>query len=145
IGNGGGSIAWADDGGSVRGGPQSAGASPGPDAYGRGGEYPTTTDEKLVIGRLSARNFEKKVAMDKVKQAIDREVATPFNTPIEDAALGIVRVANSNMLNILKLVSVRKGYDPRDFTLVAFGGGGPLHASALAKELGIKRVIVPIA
>src|SRR5699024_9956989 len=77
--------------------------------------------------------------------AIDREVATPFNTPVEDAALGIVRVANSNMLNILKLVSVRKGYDPRDFTLVAFGGGGPLHASALAKELGIKRVIVPIA
>ena len=145
IGNGGGSIAWVDDGGSLRVGPQSAGASPGPVAYGKGGEYPTTTDANLVIGRLSPRNFENKVDMDKVKQAIDREVATPFNTPIEDAALGIVRVANSNMLNILKLVSVRKGYDPRDFTLVAFGGGGPLHASALAKELGIKRVIVPIA
>src|SRR5690625_2731486 len=145
IGNGGGSIAWIDDGGSLRVGPQSAGASPGPVAYGKGGEEPTTTDANLVIGRLSPKNFENKVDMDQVKYAIDREVATPFNTPVEDAALGIVRVANSNMLNILKLVSVRKGYDPRDFTLVAFGGGGPLHASALAKELGIKRVIVPIA
>src|SRR5699024_1949374 len=145
IGNGGGSIAWVDDGGSLRVGPQSAGASPGPVAYGKGGEYPTTTDANSDIGRISAGNLENKVDMDKVKQAIEREEATPFNTTIEDAASGKVRVANSNMLNILKLVSVRKGYDPRDFTLVAFGCGGPLHASALAKELGIKRVIVAIA
>lgn len=145
IGNGGGSIAWIDGGGSLRVGPQSAGASPGPVAYGEGGENPTTTDANLVAGRLSPKNFEKKVDMEKVKEAINQEVATPFNTSVDESALGIIRVANSNMLNILKLVSVRKGYDPREFTLVAFGGGGPLHASALAKELGIKRVIVPIA
>jgi len=145
IGNGGGSIAWIDDGGSLRVGPQSAGASPGPVAYGQGGDRPTTTDANLLIGRLSPKNFEKSVNMEKVKEVIDEQIAEKFATTPEEAALGIVRVANSNMLNILKLVSVRKGYDPREFTLVAFGGGGPLHAAPLAKELGIKRIIVPIA
>lgn len=145
IGNGGGSIAWIDDGGSLRVGPQSAGAHPGPVAYGEGGNQPTTTDANLVIGRLSPKNFEKSVDMDKVKKAIEENIASKFDTSVDESALGIVRVANSNMLNILKLVSVRKGYDPREFTLVAFGGGGPLHASALAKELGIKRIVVPIA
>lgn len=145
IGNGGGSIAWIDDGGSLRVGPQSAGAYPGPVAYGEGGDQPTTTDANLVIGRLSPKNFEKTVDMDKVKEAIEENIASKFDTSVDESALGIVRVANSNMLNILKLVSVRKGYDPREFTLVAFGGGGPLHASALAKELGIKRIVVPIA
>lgn len=144
IGNGGGSIAWIDDGGSLRVGPKSAGALPGPVAYGRGGEEPTTTDANLVVGRLSPENFDNNVDMDKVKQAIKEKIADPFSTSIEEAALGIIRIANSNMLNALKLISVRKGYDPREFALVAFGGGGSMHAPALAEELGVKKVIVPV-
>lgn len=145
IGNGGGSIAWIDDAGSLKVGPQSAGALPGPVAYGRGGENPTTTDANLVAGRLSPKNFQNTVNMDAVKQAIQDKVASHFDISVEEAALGIIRIANSNMLNALKLISVRKGYDPREFSLVAFGGGGPMHALALAKELGVKKVIIPIA
>ncbi|WP_134698660.1 hydantoinase/oxoprolinase family protein [Ammoniphilus sp. YIM 78166] len=145
IGNGGGSIAWIDDAGSLKVGPQSAGALPGPVAYGRGGENPTTTDANLVAGRLSPKNFQNTVNMDAVKQAIHDKVASHFDISVEEAALGIIRIANSNMLNALKLISVRKGYDPREFSLVAFGGGGPMHALALAKELGVKKVIIPIA
>ncbi len=145
IGNGGGSIAWVDSTHSLRVGPQSAGALPGPVAYGKGGTQPTTTDANLVIGRLSPKNFDMDVDMDKVRSAIQEQIGNPFGLNAEDAALGIIRVANSNMLNALKLVSVRKGYDPRDFALVAFGGGGPMHAAALAKELNIRKVIVPNA
>lgn len=145
IGNGGGSIAWIDDAGSLKVGPQSAGAKPGPVAYGRGGENPTTTDANLVTGRLSPENFQNTVDMDAVKQAIQEKIAQHFDISVEEAALGIIRIANSNMLNALKLISVRKGYDPREFSLVAFGGGGPMHALALAKELGVKKVIIPIA
>ncbi|BAD77179.1 hydantoinase/oxoprolinase family protein [Geobacillus thermoleovorans] len=145
IGNGGGSIAWIDDAGSLKVGPQSAGAMPGPVAYGRGGENPTTTDANLVTGRLSPKNFQNEVDMNAVKQAIYEKVAKYFGISVEEAALGIIRIANSNMLNALKLISVRKGYDPREFSLVAFGGGGPMHAMALAKELGVKKVIVPVA
>ncbi len=145
IGNGGGSIAWIDDAGSLKVGPISAGAVPGPIAYDRGGTEPTTTDANLIIGRLSARNFDNQVNIEKVRSVIDEKIARRFNISIEEAALGIIRIANSNMLNALKLISVRKGYDPREFVLVAFGGGGPMHAPALAKELGIKKVIVPVA
>ncbi|MDL2273739.1 hydantoinase/oxoprolinase family protein [Oscillospiraceae bacterium OttesenSCG-928-G22] len=145
IGNGGGSIAWMDEGGALRVGPQSAGASPGPVAYGQGGENPTTTDANLVVGRLSPKNFERPVDMEKVRAAIKRVVSDPLGISVEEGALGIIRIANSNMLNALKLVSVRKGYDPREFALVAFGGGGPMHAAFLAKEMGIKKVIIPIA
>lgn len=145
IGNGGGSIAWIDDAGSLKVGPQSAGAMPGPVAYGRGGENPTTTDANLVTGRLSPKNFQHTVNMDAVKRAIEEKVARHFGISVEEAALGIIRIANSNMLNALKLISVRKGYDPREFSLVAFGGGGPMHALALARELGVKKVIIPIA
>lgn len=145
IGNGGGSIAWIDDAGSLKVGPQSAGAMPGPVAYGRGGENPTTTDANLVTGRLSPKNFQSQVDMEAVRSAIGQKVAKYFDISVEDAALGIIRIANSNMLNALKLISVRKGYDPRDFALVAFGGGGPMHAMALARELGVKKVIIPIA
>lgn len=144
IGNGGGSIAWDEDG-AIRVGPHSAGAVPGPVAYGNGGEEPTTTDANLVSGRLSPSNFDKQVNMDLVKNSIKEKIAEPFNLNTDDAALGIIRIANSNMLNALKLISVRKGYDPRDFTLVATGGGGAMHASALARELGIKKVIIPVA
>lgn len=145
IGNGGGSIAWIDDVGALKVGPQSAGAKPGPVAYGLGGTEPTTTDANLVAGRLSPKNFDHDVDMEKVKTAIEERVANPTGTRINEAALGIIRIANSNMLNALKLISVRKGYDPREFTLVAFGGGGSMHAPALARELGVKKVIVPVA
>jgi N-methylhydantoinase A len=145
IGNGGGSIAWIDEGGSLKVGPQSAGALPGPVAYGLGGTEPTTTDANLVVGRLSPENFDMKVDMEAVRKSIKEKIADKLNISIEDAALGIIRIANSNMLNALKLISVRKGYDPRDFSLVSFGGGGPMHAAPLAKELGIKKIIVPVA
>jgi N-methylhydantoinase A len=145
IGNGGGSIAWIDEAGSLKVGPQSAGALPGPVAYGLGGTEPTTTDANLLIGRLAARNFGYRVDLSRVEHAIQSKVAGRFGMSVEEAALGIIRIADSNMLNALKLVSVRKGYDPRDFTLVAFGGGGPMHAPILARELGVKKVIVPTA
>lgn len=122
IGNGGGSIAWIDGAGSLKVGPQSAGALPGPVAYGRGGESPTTTDANLVTGRLSPANFQNEVNMEAVKQAIHEKIAKHFGISVEEAALGIIRIANSNMLNALKLISIRKGYDPREFSLVAFGG-----------------------
>ncbi|MED3651317.1 hydantoinase/oxoprolinase family protein [Heyndrickxia sporothermodurans] len=145
IGNGGGSIAWIDDAGSLKVGPQSAGALPGPVAYGQGCTEPTTTDANLVTGRLSPDNFDYAVDLDKVKTAIKEKVADYFDLSVEEAALGIIRIANSNMLNALKLISIRKGHNPRDFSLVAFGGGGSMHAPALAKELGVKKVIVPVA
>ncbi|TCP29584.1 N-methylhydantoinase A [Scopulibacillus darangshiensis] len=145
IGNGGGSIAKIDDTGSLKVGPQSAGAMPGPVAYGQGGIEPTTTDANLVTGRLSKDNFDYDVDIDKVKAAIDKNIAKHYGTSVENAALGIIRMANANMLNALKLISIRKGHDPRDFTLIAFGGGGSMHAPALAKELGVKKVIVPVA
>jgi N-methylhydantoinase A len=145
IGNGGGSIAWIDDAGSLKVGPQSAGALPGPVAYGQGGTEPTTTDANLVTGRLSPENFDYMVDLDKVKSSIKEKVADHFGMSVEEAALGIIRIANSNMLNALKLISIRKGHNPRDFSLVAFGGGGSMHGPALAKELGVKKVIVPVA
>ncbi|WP_333870243.1 hydantoinase/oxoprolinase family protein [Desulforamulus putei] len=145
IGNGGGSIAWIDDAGSLKVGPQSAGALPGPVAYGRGGMEPTTTDASLITGRLSPKNFDNEVNMVQVSKTIHDKVAQHFNLSVDEAALGIIRIANSNMLNALKLISVRRGYDPREFTMVAFGGGGPMHAPALARELGVKKVIVPVA
>ncbi|WHY95418.1 hydantoinase/oxoprolinase family protein [Peribacillus simplex] len=145
IGNGGGSIAWLDPAGSLRVGPHSAGAVPGPVAYGQGGEEPTITDANLITGRLSAKNFTYPVDLQKVKKVMEEKIANHFDLQVEEAALGIIRLANSNMLNALKLISVRKGYDPRDFTMVAFGGGGPLHATFLAKELGIRKVVIPVA
>lgn len=144
IGNGGGSIAWIDDRGSLKVGPKSAGASPGPIAYGQGGKAPTTTDANLLVGRLSPKNFDMNVDMEDVERGVKEVVGDKLGISPEEAALGIIRIANSNMLNALKLVSVRKGYDPREFSLVAFGGGGPMHAAPLARELGIKKVIVPL-
>lgn len=145
IGNGGGSIAWIDEAGSLKVGPQSAGALPGPVAYGKGGTEPTTTDACLVTGRLSAKNFDNDVDMEAVRAAILEKVGKAFGMTVEDAAMSILRVAEANMFNALKLISVRRGYDPRDFTMVAFGGGGPMHCAYLAKELNIRKVVVPIA
>ncbi len=145
IGNGGGSIAWIDGAGSLKVGPQSAGANPGPVAYGQGGTEPTTTDANLLTGRLSSKNFDYDVNLDVVRSAIATKIGHHFGISPEEAALGIIRIANSNMLNALKLISIRKGYNPQDFTLLAFGGGGSMHAPALALELGVKKVVVPIA
>lgn len=145
IGNGGGSIAWFDDVGSLKVGPISAGSIPGPIAYGQGGEEPTTTDANLLTGRLSKDNFQYEVDIKKIENKIQEKIGDPLHMNAMDAALGIIRIANSNMLSALRLISTRRGYDPREFTLVAFGGGGSMHAVALAKELGIKKVVIPFA
>jgi N-methylhydantoinase A len=145
IGNGGGSIAWIDSAGALHVGPRSAGAVPGPAAYGRGGEEPTTTDANLQAGRIDAEYFlggEIIPDMDKVRKAL-WELADRLETSAEETARGVIRVANANMVNALKLVSLNRGHDPQDFSLVAFGGGGPMHAAFLAEELRIPKVIVP--
>ena len=145
IGNGGGSIAWVDDFGKLRVGPRSAGAAPGPAAYGRGGTEATTTDANLWLGRINRDYFcggAVKADMDAVQEAIEA-VGSRLGVGADEAARGIVRIANNNMVNALKLVSVNRGFDPRDFTLIAFGGGGGMHAVALAQELGVAKVVVP--
>ncbi|HLW91292.1 MAG TPA: hydantoinase/oxoprolinase family protein [Roseiarcus sp.] len=145
IGNGGGSIAWVDDFGKLHVGPQSAGALPGPAAYGRGGVEATTTDANIALGRINKDYFfggEIKADMAAVDAALGRVAQKLGVSPIE-AARGIVRIANNNMINALKLVSLNRGHDPRDFTLVAFGGGGAMHAGALGAELGVKRIVIP--
>jgi N-methylhydantoinase A len=145
IGNGGGSIAWVDAFGKLHVGPRSAGAVPGPAAYGRGGEQPTTTDANLALGRIDPDYFcggSVRADMTAVGAALDM-VAAPLGLDRAAAARGIVRIANNNMVNALKLVSLNRGFDPRDFALVAFGGGGGMHASALAAELNIRKIVVP--
>ena len=145
IGNGGGSIAWVDDFGKLHVGPQSAGAVPGPAAYGKGGSEATTTDANLWLGRINRNYFcggELEADMEAAERAIS-VIGRKLGLSIDDAARGIVRIANNNMVNALKLVSLNRGFDPRDFTLVAFGGGGGMHAVSLAQELGIRKVIVP--
>jgi N-methylhydantoinase A len=145
IGNGGGSIAWVDEGGKLHVGPKSAGARPGPAAYGLGGDEPTTTDANLLLGRIDPANFaggERKPAWASVDAAF-RPVAASLGLKPAELARAIVRVANANMVNALRLVSTNRGHDPRDFALMAFGGGGAMHAAALARELGIRRVIIP--
>lgn len=146
IGNGGGSIAWVDEGGKLHVGPQSAGAMPGPSAYGKGGTKATTTDANLVLGRIDPASFVGgEVEPD--WQAVDGAFAPlmeDLQLSREEVARGIVRIANANMTNALRLVSTNKGHDPRDFALMAFGGGGAMHAVALAEELKVPRVIVPV-
>ena len=147
IGNGGGSIAWIDEFRKLHVGPQSAGAAPGPAAYGRGGRHATTTDANVALGRINPEFFcggSIQADMAAVERALG-EIAGPLGLTSVEAARGIVRIANSNMVNALKLVSMNRGHDPRDFTLVAFGGGGPMHAVALAAELNIARVVIPRA
>ena len=147
IGQGGGSIAWVDDFGKLHVGPQSAGAVPGPAAYGKSGTEPTTTDANLALGRINRDYFcggEIEADMAAVERALSA-TADRLGVDTTEAARGIVRIANNNMVNALKLVSLNRGHDPRDFTLVAFGGGGGMHAVALAAELGIRKVVVPRA
>jgi len=145
IGNGGGSIAWVDDFGKLHVGPKSAGAMPGPAAYGRGGTNATTTDANLWLGRINRDYFcggSVVADMAATEKALS-DVGGKLGVSADDVARGIVRIANNNMVNALKLVSLNRGFDPRDFTLVAFGGGGAMHAVALGTELGVKKVVIP--
>ena len=146
IGAGGGSIAWVDPGGILRVGPQSAGADPGPACYGQGGTQPTVTDANLVLGRLNPSYFlGGEIALDPTaaQRAIEQHCAQPLGMDLVEAAHGIVEIANTAMVNALRLVSVQRGYDPRDFALVAFGGAGPAHANRLAALTDIPVVIIP--
>ncbi|MDP6561201.1 MAG: hydantoinase/oxoprolinase family protein, partial [Candidatus Binatia bacterium] len=146
VGAGGGSIGWVDDGGALRVGPRSAGADPGPVCYGKGGKEPTVTDANLILGYLNAENFlggEMKLKITQAAQAIEEKIAHPLKTDLYQAANGIFKIVNHNMTNAIRVVSVQRGHDPREFSLVAFGGGGPVHAAIQARELGIKRIIVP--
>ena len=145
IGAGGGSIAHFDAAGSLRVGPQSAGADPGPACYGLGGTEPTVTDAKLLTGVLNPENFAGgRIALDvdRARNAM-QTIADGLGTSVEGAAAAVIRVVEANMNNALKLVSIQRGHDPRDFVLVAAGGGGAMHAAPLGRELGVKEIIVP--
>jgi N-methylhydantoinase A len=144
---GGGSIAWVDAGGALRVGPGSAGADPGPAAYGRGGEEPTVTDANLYLGYLpdgAELGGEVRLDRDKAEAALDR-LGAQVGLDSEETARGIIRVADAEMIRALRVISIERGLDPRELTLVAFGGAGGLHACSLAEELGIGRILVPRA
>jgi N-methylhydantoinase A len=143
---GGGSIAWIDPGGVLRVGPESAGAEPGPVCYGQGGLRPTVTDADLVLGHLNPVALlggALPVDLGRAREAIESRIAKPLGLGVVEAAAGIVNVVNAGMAGALRIVSVERGYDAREFTLVAFGGAGPVHAARLAEELDIPRVLVP--
>jgi len=146
IGSGGGSIAWLDAAGGLRVGPDSAGADPGPACYGRGGERPTVTDASIVLGLLDPSYFaggSVTLDPDLAHRAIESAIAKPLGLSVAEVAHGIHRVLNAQMAEGMRLVSIRQGFDPRDFALVALGGAGALHATALAAELAIATVVVP--
>ncbi len=146
IGSGGGSIASIDDAGLLQVGPHSAGATPGPICYGRGGDKVTISDANLVLGRLNPETLfsvDNKISMDQIRTAIDQQIAQKLSMSVDDAAGAILTIANNKMAGAVRMVSISRGHDPRDFALFAFGGAGPLHASAIARELGIPKVLVP--
>lgn len=148
IGAGGGSIAWVDSGGGLRVGPQSAGADPGPACYGKGGTDPTITDANLVLGRLNPDYFlggEMPLDAKAAERAIQEKCASRLGLSVVETAYGIVEIANAAMVNALRLISVQRGYDPRDFVLMAFGGAGPVHANRLAQENEIPTIVVPMS
>jgi N-methylhydantoinase A len=146
VGAGGGSIASVDRAGMLRVGPESAGSEPGPIGYGRGGTRPTITDANLVLGRLDPERLtavRAGVSLDAIRAAFDRDLAGPLGLSVEEAAAAVIRLGTVHMSGAIRMVSLSRGYDPRDFVLFAFGGAGPLHAVALARELGIPEVLVP--
>ena len=146
VGAGGGSIAWCDAAGGIHVGPQSAGADPGPACYGRGAGLPVVTDANLVLGRINPRRFLNggmPLDVQAARDAIADKVARPVGLSVEDGALGIIRIADAAMSLAVRAVSVNKGVDPRDTALIAFGGAGPLHAVAIAREIYIPTVIIP--
>ena len=145
IGAGGGSIAWIDEAGAMHVGPQSAGAAPGPACYQRGGSEPTVTDANLELGILDPEYFlggQMEISKRLGHGAI-KTVADHFDLSVDEAALGIIKIVNTNMSGLLQSMTVKRGYDPREFVMVAFGGAGPIHATAIARELRIPTVIVP--
>jgi N-methylhydantoinase A len=146
VGAGGGSIAWIDEVGALKVGPQSSGADPGPIAYGRGGKEPTITDANVILGRIGVSDFlggEMHLDLDGALRGVKKQIAEPLKMDVMPAARSIVQIAIAKMSLAVREVSVEKGYDPRDFVLVASGGAGPLHAVAIARELHIPTVIVP--
>ena len=146
IGAGGGSIAWMDRGGLLKVGPQSAGADPGPVCYGAGGTEPTVTDANVTLGRVNPEYLLGGAMLldaEAAHRVIQDKVARPLNMGLEQAAQGILDIANANMIHLFRQISVERGYDPRDFALVAIGGAGPVHAGVLAEELGMPFIIVP--
>jgi N-methylhydantoinase A len=148
VGTGGGSVAWLDEGNALHVGPRSAGSNPGPAAYGQGGTEPTVTDANVVLGRLAPEAFlggEMRLDFEAAANSLRARVADRLEVDLERAASGTLEVATSSMANVVRMVTLQRGLDPRDFTLFAYGGGGPLHASAVARELSIGTVIVPQA
>lgn len=146
VGAGGGSIASVNAAGMLQVGPHSAGSEPGPICYGRGGMRPTITDANLILGRLDPDRLtavQAKVSLDDIRAIFGRDLAKPLGMGIEEAAAAVIRLGNVHMSGAIRMVSLSRGYDPRDFVLFAFGGAGPLHAVALARELGIPEVLVP--
>lgn len=146
VGAGGGSIAWIDNGGMMKVGPESAGAVPGPVAYMRGGELPTVTDANVVLHRLNPEYIlggRMKIDEEGAYRVIEEKLAKPLGMSVIDAARGIVTVVNSNMARAIRVVSIERGYDPREFVLVAFGGAGALHAVNVAKDMGVHKVFIP--
>ena len=146
IGAGGGSIAWVDAGGLLKVGPMSAGALPGPAAYGRGGTRPTVTDANVVLGRLSPKGLlggRMAIHAESARLAIESELTRRLDIDVTAAAAGILDIVNVNMMGAVRVISVEQGEDPRDFTLVAFGGAGPLHAADIARNMGMRNVLVP--
>ncbi|MCP5366689.1 MAG: hydantoinase/oxoprolinase family protein [Hyphomicrobiales bacterium] len=146
IGSGGGSIAFINEADLLQVGPRSAGADPGPICYGRGGTEPTISDANLVLGRLNPEKLlavDAPVSVDSIRAVLARDIGAPLGLDADAAAGAILRIANTKMAGAIRMVSLAKGHDPRDFALFAFGGAGPLHAVALARELGIPRVLVP--
>lgn len=147
IGAGGGSIAYIDPGGQFQVGPKSAGADPGPCCYGRGGMEPTATDCQLVLGRIDPHNYlggQLPLDLALAHRAVEQNLARPLGMSIEQAALSAIKILNHNMIQAIEVNSVRKGYDPRDFALLAFGGAGPLFACDIAAELAIPSVVIPV-
>lgn len=147
IGAGGGSVARITLGGMLQVGPQSAGAEPGPICYGRGGKEPTVTDANLVLGRINPRRITgvgQAADVARVREQIGEQIGAPLGLDADAAADGILAVANAAMADAIRFMSIEKGFDPRDFAIFAFGGAGPLHASALARELGVPRMLVPL-
>jgi N-methylhydantoinase A/oxoprolinase/acetone carboxylase beta subunit len=147
IGAGGGSIAWLDAAGGLRVGPRSAGAEPGPACYGRGGDHPTVTDASVVLGYLNPENFAGgSLRLDvRAAAAAVESIAAPLGLDAVRAAAGIHRVVNARMADQIRLMTIQRGHDPREFTLVLLGGAGPVHGVALAEELGLRDVLVPEA
>jgi N-methylhydantoinase A len=143
IGAGGGTIAWVDAGGLLHVGPHSAGAFPGPAAYGKGGTEPTLTDANLILGRLNAENFlggEVPLYEGLARRAMEEKVANPLGLSVTDAARAVIRLVDQNLMDAVKTLSLERGHDPRKFVLVAGGGAGGLHAGTLARELQIREV-----